>query len=660
MARCRARFWRCDRTRPRSAVFRAHIMNWGGGRLIWIAVAMAAAVVVIVGAGAPRGTGAAVPLAADAPAPQGVAPVDRAHLPHALGGPDGRSALDGKWIVRGHASGPGQALGWPRGTFAGRTVRVPYSPNAGTVRGAAGLRSFSGSVAWYRTTFSVAAGGEYAIRFESVNHRATVWVDGRRVARHTGVYLPFDVPLRLAAGEHRLVVRADWRDPARMKATGWHRAWFNFGGINREVTIRPLGLSELGGPRLVTRLSGGGASVAISVQVRNRASARTVTATGDLGGRALRFPAVRLGAGAERTVRAIARVPTPDLWAPGHPALTELRLSVRGETGWTQRVGLRELRWSGARLRLNGAPLRLHGASLHEDAPGRGDALHPADMDALVARLQAIGANATRVQHAVNPALLERLDAAGILVWQEIGPVDAPGSWTSDTPAERRRALERDRTSVLQTAIHPSVLAWSLGNEVARNGHPGGQAAYIDTAARMLHRLDPGRPVAVDVWGSALPLDSSGLLYRHLDLIGVTLYEGWYQRPGEPAGAIGPNLRRRLGQIHRIFAGRPLVVTEFGAEANALNPPGRPGSPAYQARVLDRNIRAFRADRALDGWLAWALKDFAVIPTFQGGSIREALPALRLVPGVNQKGLFDYTGRAKPAVAVVRRLSRSR
>ena len=109
--------------------------------------------------------------------------------------------------------------------------------------------------------------------------------------------------------------------------------------------------------------------------------------------------------------------------------------------------------------------------------------------------------------------------------------------------------------------------------------------------------------------------------------------------------------------MHRIFAGRPLVVTEFGAEANGLNPAGRPGSDAYQSRVLDRNIKAFNADRALDGWLVWALRDFAVIPTFQGGSIRRMLPTLRLVRGVNQKGLFSYGGEAKPAVALVRRLS---
>jgi hypothetical protein len=624
-----------------------------------IAAALLAAVSLIACAGSPR-TSATAAGPAGPPTPSPLPAFDVAHPPVARGGPDGRSALDGEWVERLDPSSRGEALGWAGGGFKGRTVKVPYSPNAGTVRGDAGMHSYNGSVAWYRTTFAVASAGEYALRFESVNHRATIWVDGRQAGRHTGEYLPFDVPLRLAAGRHVLVVRADWRGPVRMKATGWHRAWFNFGGINREVTIRPLGDSQLDGPVVTTRLSGGGASVAVTVHVRNRAAAeRTVHVDGVLGAQRLSFAPVRVRAGEERRVRAVARVQNPDLWAPGHPALTDLHLFVAGESGWTDRVGLRELRWSGGRLRLNGAPLRLHGASIHEDAEGRGDALLPGDMDLIVQRLQAIGANATREQHAVNPALLERLDAAGILVWQEVGPVDAPGSWTSDTPAERRRAIERVRTSERQTAIHPSVLAWSLGNEVARDGHFGGQAQFVDRASRLLHRLDPGRPTTVDVWGSAVPFSSQTLLYRDLDMIGLTMYEGWYQRPGEPAGAIGPNIRRRLAQVHRIFAGRPVVVTEFGAEANTLNRTGRPGSDAFQARVLDRNIRAFRTDRALDGWLVWALQDFAVIPTFQGGSIREALPSLRLVRGINEKGLFTYAGTPKTAsLAVVRTLSR--
>ena len=48
--------------------------------------------------------------------------------------------LDGPWIVRGDRAGRGEALGWRAGRFAGRTVTMPFSPNARLVRGAAGER----------------------------------------------------------------------------------------------------------------------------------------------------------------------------------------------------------------------------------------------------------------------------------------------------------------------------------------------------------------------------------------------------------------------------------------------------------------------------------------------------------------------------------------
>jgi Glycosyl hydrolases family 2, TIM barrel domain len=250
------------------------------------------------------------------------------------------------------------------------------------------------------------------------------------------------------------------------------------------------------------------------------------------------------------------------------------------------------------------------------------------------------------------------LDAAGIVVWQEIGPMEGPGNWTSTTFRLQRIALRRDRITVEQDRTHPSVLAWNLANEASHQGHDGGQAAYTQAAARLVHGLDPGRPVALDVWGRGLPADDRGGLYRDVDVFGVTMYEGWYERPGESRADVIANLRRRLAVAHAIFRDRVLVVTEFGAEANALNPAGAPGSEAYQARLIGDQIRVMRADRRLSGWLVWALQDFALTPTFGGGSVRQQLPSLRLVPGVNQKGLFTYDGDPKPAAAVVRALSR--
>jgi hypothetical protein len=579
--------------------------------------------------------------------------------PAGAAGPSGRTVLSGPWTVRVGGGDRARTRGWVAGAFRGLTVAAPYVPNALPVTGPGVLLGYRGSVGWFRTAFSVPADGDYALRFESVHHRADVWLDGDRLGTHTGAYLPFEERFFATAGRHMLVVRADWRGPARMKRAGWHRTWFNFGGLNREVTLRPLGDSEITAPTVRTVLAAdGSARVDLSVHVHNLGPTRDVPVHGVLAHGAdapvaVDFPATRIPAGHTRVVKARIVVGRPALWSPADPQLYDLSVQVPGESSWTGRSGLRELTWRGGRLFLNGARLVLRGASLQEDARGRGDALTAADMDELVADLKAIGANATRAQHPLSPALLERLDAAGILVWQGIGPVDAPGSWTSKTRAQQARARKRVRASVRQLQYHPSIVAWNLANEVAGNGHPGGQAAYVDDMARELHRRDPGRLVALDVWG-VHPPDRLGRMYRHVDAIGVTNYAGWYEATHSPRTAVAHLVRRRARSFERVFRGRVLVISEFGAEASGVNPRLVPGGYGFQTRLLATHIRAYAGDARLSGMLIWCLRDFAVAPTFAGGSIRKLVPGIHIVRGLNQKGLFTYGNRPKPAVHVVR------
>jgi hypothetical protein len=393
----------------------------------------------------------------------------------------------------------------------------------------------------------------------------------------------------------------------------------------------------------------------ISVRVRNRGAARTLRVEGRLGGAVLPFEPVRLAAGRAAWVAAEVRVPRAELWSPDRPKLQKLKLSVPGEPGYVARVGLRQLSWRGARLYLNGRPLKLRGAALQEDAPGHGDAMTPADMDVLVKRLRRIGANATRAQHPLSPALLERLDSAGILVWQGIGPFDVPGRWAARSAAARRTALRRVRLNVLQARAHPSVLTWNLVNEIAGNGASRGQREYVVRAAALVRRLDRGRPIAVDVWGTHLP-ERPGAFYRVVDAVGATNYEGWYANLAAPGAAITANIRRWLRRLHSAFPAKVLVVTEFGAEANARNPRAAAGGLDFQARLLARHIRLYKRDRRLNGMLVWSLQDFALRPDFRGGSVRSQDPGMVLRRGINAKGLFTYGGRPKPAAATVTRL----
>jgi len=276
-------------------------------------------------------------------------------------------------------------------------------------------------------------------------------------------------------------------------------------------------------------------------------------------------------------------------------------------------------------------------------------------MDAIVGELKAVGANAARAQHPLDPALLERLDAAGILVWQGIGPVEGAGNWYSSTPQLLAGAEQQARTAVLAGELHPSIFAWNLVDEVAGNGRDAAEVDYVRTMARWLHTHDPTRMVAVDVWGDHPP-QHAGALYSEADAVAETDYSGWYDYPNDSPAQLASAMRGRLGAMEHTFAGKVLVVSEFGAESNGLNPPGSPGSYAYQARLLAEHIAVYEADPKLTAMLVWVLRDYPLTPTFEGGSIHNVLPQVRLIEGLNQKGLFTYGGQPKSAAATVGRM----
>jgi hypothetical protein len=175
--------------------------------------------------------------------------------------------------------------------------------------------------------------------------------------------------------------------------------------------------------------------------------------------------------------------------------------------------------------------------------------------------------------------------------------------------------------------------------------------------AHWLHDNDPTRMVAVDVWGDHPPA-RAGALYRDVDAVAETDYTGWYDSPQATPAQQTAMMRARLSTMRSTFAGKVLVISEFGAEANTLNGFGRPGSYSFQASLLARHIAVYAADSRLSGMLIWDLRDYPLNPAFQGGSIRTRLPRVRLIEGLIQKGLFTYAGSAKPAAAVVARLYR--
>jgi len=543
----------------------------------------------------------------------------------------------------------------------GSEVSVPYVVNGSPVTGHAGSRSFAGSIAWFRTNLQIDQAGMYALRFESVNHRASIWIDGRLVGQHVGSYLPFEIRTALGAGQHTLVLRADWRSPWAQSRQGWHRTWFNFGGINRGVSIRPIGASELLAPTLTTRLDlgrpdhGGRRPLGAGPQQPAR-QGLTVTGWLQRGDQRIDFelPAHVVGQGHTKVFRTQVRVPSPALWQPGSPSLYDLHLGIGDESAYGAHVGLRQITWSRGRLFINGHLLKLRGASIQEEARGKGDALSAADQDALVADLKRIGANATRCSTRSTSVCSTGWTPPASWSGRASGPSTRPATgarsrwpcatWRASACARRsgRPSCTR-RSSCGASRTRSPATATQAARRTSSTRWPAGCTATIGPA-RQRRRV-----------GRARATDGDGLLYRHLDAIGVTNYLGWYEDTLAPATQLAPAIRARVAGWSRTFAGKVLVVSEFGAEANAQNPTHRPGGFAFQARLLNLHIRQYRLLPRLSGMLVWNLRDFAVAPSFSGGSIHRLVPGIHIVKGLNQKGVISYYGRPKPSATIVRR-----
>ena len=173
-------------------------------------------------------------------------------------GPGGRTPLTTLDAAQGSSEPrPARSAGRAAASAAS-TVSLPNVVNPTPYKGRAGGRNYEGSVAWYRTSFTRPSAGIYALGFQSANYQRDVWVDGHALGSHRGSYLPFEMRPKLAAGTRtRRSCASTGATPRGSRSEGFHRTWFNWGGLDGEVDVRRIGESELSTPTVQTTLDAG-------------------------------------------------------------------------------------------------------------------------------------------------------------------------------------------------------------------------------------------------------------------------------------------------------------------------------------------------------------------------------------------------------------------
>jgi beta-glucuronidase len=577
-------------------------------------------------------------------------------------GPSGRYLLNGgDWLIRRDPSDVGEKRrffasasrrGWSK-------VTVPNAWNAEDN----GNASMGGSVTWYRKDFRAPAASRAAtwlFHFDNVRYRGAVWLNGKPLGRHAGAYLPWEVRAKAfrRSGVNRLVVRVDSRNratdlpPARLTAEGApNGGWWNYGGILGDVYLRRV--DGLDFSRVAVRpalpCATCAATVSYGVTVRNYSHRRQrVSVTSKFGDADVKLGTRTIKPGGSGAFAAKLEVAQPRVWSPPDPQLYDVTLSARAggggaSAGYQLLSGIRSIAVKGGRLLLNGAPVHFRGVWMHEDQPKLGAAVTHAREELFVRLAKQIGATVIRTHYPFTPYMHELADRNGLMIWSEIPVYQVPRRVLAEKSVNRL-AARMLTDNIRANGNHPSVMAWSIANELASRPDVVEQR-YFRNQSRLAKKLDPTRPVALAVAGYT----SIGCQrYKPIDILGINSYYGWYQgKDGELADREG--LSAGLDYLHRCYPKQALVVTEFGAEGNRSGPVDEKGTYEFQADLYDYHLGVY----ATKPWLAGALGTFMTFkcrPGWEGGNPRPAPPFV-----FHDKGVFDWFGRPKPAADVLTR-----
>ena len=377
------------------------------------------------------------------------------------------------------------------------------------------------SVGWYRKKFFIPKtdqGRRISLEFDGVHRDAQVWVNGFYMGRESSGYSNFryDVTDCLNwGGDNTVAVRVD--------AT-LEEGWFYEGaGIYRHVWLTktsPLHVDYHGifvSSEVMEDYADVTAQTTLLDEGTVKANVEVVQAVLDKEGKVVatsRSKEQSLFPGSPKEEQEHLKLPRPKPWSIENPYLYKLVTKVLADGEEVDRLetsfGVRTLEFDPDKgFFLNDKHLELKGMCNHQDHAGVGSAVPDALQEARIARLKDAGANAYRCSHnPPTPELLDACDRLGMLVLVENRLMG-----TSPEIYDRlKRMILRDRN-------HPSVFAWSLGNE--EWGIEGNVKGAQITAPMQdfVRRLDPTRRITCAVsggWGNGTStvLDVMGFNYQ--------------------------------------------------------------------------------------------------------------------------------------------------
>jgi beta-galactosidase len=585
-------------------------------------------------------------------------------------GPRTRVPLLDNWKFFRGASPGAEAVAFADDAW--EKISIPHTWNA--TDGQDGGNNYFRGDGWYRRHVTVDAsmqGKQLYLRFEAINRKADIYVNGTLLGSHAGgqAAICMDATKLLKAGDNVIAVRANNAMQANVDIPPLQADFTFYGGIYRPaelIAVSPvhLALTDFGSPGVyitTPEVAATAAKVQVRGSVQNAGgaagekgvSAVIKDAAGKMIGRGSTRASVAAGQAGAFTVE--VTIPTPHFWnGRADPYLYSVEVMVHPsqmnesiiEDAISQPLGIRTFSIDPQKgFILNGKPLDLRGVNRHQDRLNKGWALSEADHLEDMALIKEMGCNSIRLAHYQHSEFFYQLcDKEGMIVWAEIPVVDKLGTTGS---AFHENARQQYIELIRQNFNHPSIAFWSAGNEVDENGgnfNRNGPQVYpwFKEMSALGKKEDPSRLTASAWREKFFPPEGT------TDVIGLNEYLGWYTGggPGNSSGWEGleayiadhsnPN---RTGPGGAGLKGG-WAVTEYGAGSSIYfhseTPKRMDHTEEYESLLHENTWKVFARHPEIWGKYVWNMFDFAVDGRAEGD-----------YAGRNDKGLVTYDRKTR-------------
>jgi hypothetical protein len=363
------------------------------------------------------------------------------------------------------------------------------------------LRYYSGA-AWYQRDIDIStdftAGRIIYLGIDASDYCTEVWLNGQKVGKNEGGYLPFelDVTSAVKEGINSLVIRVD--DPPGIFPEIPHgkQSWYGpLSGLWQSVWIESRAPRHIRSINVYPDLN----NQIVTAQVELFGSpngpcivrARIIAPSGEVV-RVGQVPAPFRGTRANLTIA----VPDPTPWSLDHPHLYQIEVAI--ENGHaidavSKKFGFRTIETSQGKLFLNGEPVYLRGA-LDQDYYLESICTSPDDnfLEDQIKKAKELGFNCLRCHIKVaDPRYYDAADRLGMLIWTELP------NWSTLTESSRLRGRETLKGILERDGHHPSIIIWTIINEDWGTELVDSQSdrIWLKETYRWLKALDPSRLV---------------------------------------------------------------------------------------------------------------------------------------------------------------------